>query len=787
MSSGLVLAHYGCRRIHTGGHRSLGASAAARSEIKDGPELPREEQAKDEDKKTKSVKSGKENLLDLLGSMKVKVTSKKKVRDLPVRGKEPDPAPEAMESTISMFRKATAESLPESRGSLTPELVAAASAAASTLPDRVRAESELLQQLRRHEAVSEAQKKGDGNSIGSIIAEMRVGKRPNVRQNTRPANQIHFDDDGRGYTLGRVVTSEPDVHRRSGLFTQKRLNIFSPASEKVEPAAVTGSELSLWDLELANEITSAANNLPRSGFEEMIQWTQEGKLWEYPINNAAGLEEEASVPFHEHVFLDKHLEDGFPQEGPVRHFMELVVAGLARNPHLTVRQKGQHIAWFRDYFQRKEGLLREDECFNCDAVKLLRAQRPIDQLRAKRLHFRLPPLVFTLPSTELRNRDVGGLWFMRSEWKQTAQASEQSPAESAAAAAALGGDRSGLRAAVASPFVHLAPASAGIQRPRQLEHVLAGPLGQAGAGGNVDFINNLSLLEETEDYQEQKPLVLCNEFQCRESCVHQQAQQQQQQQRQQQQQQQLSSPQVPHQQQVPPLSSPVGGTTTTTTTSSSSSPAAAAQRKSSSSRRNAWGNMSYADLITKAIESSPEKRLTLSQIYDWMVKSVPYFKDKGDSNSSAGWKNSIRHNLSLHSRFIRVQNEGTGKSSWWMLNPEGGKSGKSPRRRAASMDNNSKFAKSRGRAAKKKVSLQGRGGGRRGQPRLPVLQVARQPQLPQQRRLRRLDHVPPAHQLQRQHAERPPLALHARAAGGAGRRRRAAPGVPGRRRRGRGG
>lgn len=67
-------------------------------------------------------------------------------------------------------------------------------------------------------------------------------------------------------------------------------------------------------------------------------------------------------------------------------------------------------------------------------------------------------------------------------------------------------------------------------------------------------------------------------------------------------------------------------------------------------------------------------------------------------------QNSIRHNLSLHSRFVRVQNEGTGKSSWWMLNPEGGKSGKSPRRRAASMDNNSKFSKSRGRAAKKKVN-----------------------------------------------------------------------------------
>lgn len=60
--------------------------------------------------------------------------------------------------------------------------------------------------------------------------------------------------------------------------------------------------------------------------------------------------------------------------------------------------------------------------------------------------------------------------------------------------------------------------------------------------------------------------------------------------------------------------------------------------RKASSRRNAWGNLSYADLITKAIESAPDKRLTLSQIYDWMVRTIPYFKDKGDSNSSAGWK-----------------------------------------------------------------------------------------------------------------------------------------------------
>lgn len=129
--------------------------------------------------------------------------------------------------------------------------------------------------------------------------------------------------------------------------------------------------------------------------------------------------------------------------------------------------------------------------------------------------------------------------------------------------------------------------------------------------------------------------------------------------------------------------------------------------KKNSSRRNAWGNLSYADLITQAITSSPDKRLTLSQIYEWMVQNVPYFKDKGDSNSSAGWKNSIRHNLSLHNRFMRVQNEGTGKSSWWMINPDA-KPGKSVRRRAASMET-SKFEKRRGRV-KKKVEMLRNGG-----------------------------------------------------------------------------
>ena len=57
--------------------------------------------------------------------------------------------------------------------------------------------------------------------------------------------------------------------------------------------------------------------------------------------------------------------------------------------------------------------------------------------------------------------------------------------------------------------------------------------------------------------------------------------------------------------------------------------------------RNAWGNLSYAELITQAILSSTEKRLTLSEIYEWIVTNVPYFHDKATSPSTAGWKASV--------------------------------------------------------------------------------------------------------------------------------------------------
>ncbi|XP_077597008.1 small ribosomal subunit protein mS31 [Stigmatopora nigra] len=310
-----------------------------------------------------AAKSGKENLLDLLGAMKVDVTSKRRLQNVKVKPSvsQPKSTPRAMESTISMFQKASEEATSQIP-TVDPELLSAASAAASTFPNSVLAESELVKQLRKHEAITDAHRKGDVNNLGVIIADMKVGRNSN-RQNARAANQIRFDEDGRGYMHDRGITAELDsVRRKKNLFTGRRLNIFSSTVNE-DGEVSTLARPTLWDTDFAEQLASAADQMPRNAFEEMIQWTREGKMWQYPIDNEAGMEEEASIPFHEHVFLDKHLEEGFPKQGPVRHFMELVVTGLSRNPYLTVQEKREHISWFRDYFNQKQDVLKEAEVY----------------------------------------------------------------------------------------------------------------------------------------------------------------------------------------------------------------------------------------------------------------------------------------------------------------------------------------------------------------------------------------------------------------------------------------
>ncbi|KAJ8359745.1 hypothetical protein SKAU_G00162700 [Synaphobranchus kaupii] len=77
---------------------------------------------------------------------------------------------------------------------------------------------------------------------------------------------------------------------------------------------------------------------------------------------------------------------------------------------------------------------------------------------------------------------------------------------------------------------------------------------------------------------------------------------------------------------------------------------------------------SFSLLIYMAIEQSPSKSLPVKDIYGWILEHFPYF-----SSAPTGWKNSVRHNLSLNKCFRKVERslgKANGKGSLWCVDPE---------------------------------------------------------------------------------------------------------------------
>ncbi|KAH8307561.1 hypothetical protein KR044_003003, partial [Drosophila immigrans] len=78
---------------------------------------------------------------------------------------------------------------------------------------------------------------------------------------------------------------------------------------------------------------------------------------------------------------------------------------------------------------------------------------------------------------------------------------------------------------------------------------------------------------------------------------------------------------------------------------------------------------SYSCLIALALKNSRAGSLPVSEIYSFLCQHFPYFE-----NAPSGWKNSVRHNLSLNKCFEKIERPPTNgnqrKGCRWAMNPE---------------------------------------------------------------------------------------------------------------------
>ncbi|NWS81774.1 FXJ1B protein, partial [Toxostoma redivivum] len=75
---------------------------------------------------------------------------------------------------------------------------------------------------------------------------------------------------------------------------------------------------------------------------------------------------------------------------------------------------------------------------------------------------------------------------------------------------------------------------------------------------------------------------------------------------------------------------------------------------------------SYTTLICMAMEASKEPKLTLASICKWISDNFCYFR-----RAHPTWQSSIRHNLCINKRFIKVPREKgePGRGAFWKLHP----------------------------------------------------------------------------------------------------------------------
>lgn len=81
---------------------------------------------------------------------------------------------------------------------------------------------------------------------------------------------------------------KPMLYRAGGsvnLFGEKPLGIFTNVTALQESSDI----LRTWSKLQARELKLAITHPPSNYFQKMALWTEQGKLWQFPINNEQGI------------------------------------------------------------------------------------------------------------------------------------------------------------------------------------------------------------------------------------------------------------------------------------------------------------------------------------------------------------------------------------------------------------------------------------------------------------------------------------------------------------------
>jgi len=126
---------------------------------------------------------------------------------------------------------------------------------------------------------------------------MKVDKRKTrapgtIRRDTEPADEFRPKHESLSAQIPRlpplpVRPRRPQASPKDkvNLYVSEPLGIFDESMKETSDAP----KMYIWDGLMKDEVERTVIQPPSNAFEEMIRWTEQGKLWKYPINNEQGI------------------------------------------------------------------------------------------------------------------------------------------------------------------------------------------------------------------------------------------------------------------------------------------------------------------------------------------------------------------------------------------------------------------------------------------------------------------------------------------------------------------